>query len=72
MAGAHIGDGAVIGAFAVVAKDVPPFSAVVGNPGKIIKYRFDDKTVEKLLKMRWWLWEITYKHTPFNSTLQDV
>ena len=57
MAGVHIGDGAVIGAGAVVAKDVPPYAIVVGNPGKVIKYRFDEETINKLLKMRWWLWD---------------
>lgn len=57
MAGVHIGDGAVIGAGAVVAKDVPPYAIVVGNPGKVVKYRFDEETINKLLKMRWWLWD---------------
>jgi len=56
LSGVTIGDGAVIGARAVVAKDVPPFSVVVGNPAKIIKKRFDDQTIEKLLDIKWWLW----------------
>lgn len=52
--GVSIGDGAVIGAGAIVSKDVPPYAIVVGVPGKIIKYRFDEITIEKLLKLRWW------------------
>lgn len=52
--GVTIGDGAVIGAGAVVSKDIPPYAVAVGCPIKIIKYRFDDKTIEKLLKIRWW------------------
>ena len=52
--GVHIGDGAVIGANAVVAKDVPPYAVVVGNPAVIKKYRFDQETIDLLLKLKWW------------------
>ena len=54
--GVTIGDGAVIGAGAVVAKDVPPYSIVVGNPAKVIRKRFTDQQIEKLLKLKWWNW----------------
>lgn len=54
LSGVTIGDGAVLGASAVVTKDVPPFAIVAGNPAKVIKYRFDEKTIEALLKIRWW------------------
>jgi len=58
LSGVNIGDGAVIGARAVVAKSVEPYSIVVGNPAKEIRKRFDDKTIKKLLKIRWWDWHI--------------
>lgn len=52
--GANIGDGAVVAAGAVVVKDVPPYAIVGGNPAKIIRYRFDDAIIERLLKLQWW------------------
>jgi virginiamycin A acetyltransferase len=49
-----IGHGAVVGAGAVVFKDVPPYAVVVGNPGRVVRYRFDPETIEALLRERWW------------------
>lgn len=57
MAGINVGDGAIIGAGAVVTKDVEPYAVVVGVPGKCIKYRFDEEIRRNLLQSRWWLWE---------------
>lgn len=54
MPGIHIGDGAIVGAGAVVTKDVPPYAIVAGVPAKIIKYRFDEETIAKLLELQWW------------------
>ena len=52
--GVHIGDGAIIGANSVVASDVEPYSIVVGNPVKLIRYRFDGELTSLLLKFKWW------------------
>ncbi len=52
--GINIGDGAVVGAGAVVVHDVPPYAVVAGVPAKVVKYRFDKETVEKLLATQWW------------------
>lgn len=54
MDGVKIGDGAVIGARSVVTKDVPPYAIVVGQPAKIVKYRFDSEVIERLLEINWW------------------
>lgn len=53
--GVHIGTGAVVGAGAVVTKDIPPYAVVAGCPAKIIKYRFDSDIICRLLKSEWWL-----------------
>lgn len=58
MSGVTIGDGAVIGAGAVVTKDVPPYAIVGGNPAKVLKYRFSPDIIEKLLKIQWWNWPV--------------
>lgn len=55
--GVTIGDGAVVGARAVVARDVPPYAIVVGNPAQVVRFRFDDETIERLLALQWWNWK---------------
>lgn len=52
--GISIGDGAVVLAGAVVIKDVPPYAVVGGVPAKIIKYRYDNDTIDFLLRIKWW------------------
>ncbi|MFV8385874.1 type C chloramphenicol O-acetyltransferase [Vibrio parahaemolyticus] len=59
MPGVNIGDGAVIGARAVVTKDVQPYSVVVGN-NQVVRQRFSDKEIETLLNIQWWNWPIEH------------
>ena len=54
LSGVSVGDGAVIGARAVVSEPVPPYAVVVGNPARIVRYRFQGEIRERLLAVRWW------------------
>jgi acetyltransferase-like isoleucine patch superfamily enzyme len=56
LSGVTVGHGAVIGTHAVVTKDVPPYAVVVGNPGRVVKYRFEQNIIERLLNVAWWNW----------------
>ncbi len=56
-AGVTIGDGAVIGMGAIVTEDVPPYEVRAGVPARLIKKRFDDDTIKKLLETQWWDWD---------------
>ncbi len=56
MSGIKIGHGAVIAANSHIIKDVPPYAVVGGNPATIIKYRFSEAQIEKLLEIQWWNW----------------
>ena len=56
MSGVKIGDGAIIGTRSIVTNDVPPYTIVGGIPAKVIKKRFSDDIILKLLKIKWWDW----------------
>lgn len=56
LSGVTIGDGAVVGARALVRKDVPPYGIVAGNPAQLVRKRFSDDLVDRLLAVAWWNW----------------
>jgi len=58
LSGVKIGDGAVIGACSVVTKDVPPYAIAAGAPARVSKFRFDDQTIDSLLRIQWWNWSL--------------
>ncbi len=71
MSGVTVADGAVIGARAVVTKDVGPYEVVVGNPATTVKSRFDEATISSLLEIKWWDWEIERIEQALPLLMQD-
>ncbi|MEA5501206.1 CatB-related O-acetyltransferase [Limnoraphis robusta Tam1] len=58
LSGVKIGNGAVIGAKSVVAQDIPDYAIAVGNPARVKRYRFQPETIERLLALKWWNWDL--------------
>lgn len=58
MPGVTIGNGAIIGTNSLVTKDVEPYTIVGGNPARVIRKRFDESSIQFLLKLKWWDWPI--------------
>ena len=54
--GVSIGDGAIVASLSVVSRDVEPYAVVAGNPARVVRRRFDARTVERLLAVAWWHW----------------
>lgn len=78
MNGVTIGDGAIVATGAIVTKDVPPYAIVGGMPAKVIKYRFPQEMIDRLLEIQWWNLPdeeiskiIELFHRP-NPTLDDI
>lgn len=74
LSGVNVGDGAIVGACAVVTKDVPPYAIVVENPARIIRYRFSPEIIEAMLEIRWWEWsdeKIFLEQESFMGPIED-
>lgn len=69
--GVYIGDGAVVGARAVVTHDVAPYSIVAGNPARLVRFRFDEEIIERLLALKWWNWEEAVLENAMPDLLSD-
>ena len=69
MPGVSIGTGAVIGSGAVVTKDVGPYQVAVGVAAKVIKQRFPDSVIDRLLETEWWNWDRTTLEERFEDLL---
>ena len=71
--GVTVGDGAIIGAKSIVTKDVPPYAIAAGVPAKIIRYRFDEKTIKELLELKWWeLDDEIIKKVPYDNIKKAI
>jgi virginiamycin A acetyltransferase len=55
--GITIGDGAIVGAYSLVTKNVPPYAVVVGNPARVVRMRYSDNEIARLLMLQWWNWD---------------
>lgn len=71
LSGVTIGDGAVVGARAVVTKNVKPYEIVAGNPAKHIRFRFSEEQISELMKIRWWDWDISKIEQNFDLILSE-
>ncbi len=76
LAGVTVGDGAVVAAGAVVARDVPPYAMVAGSPAHVTRMRFPPAQVEALLALRWWDWSLetirSYAHLLMDDNVEKL
>ena len=67
--GVSIGDGAIVGAYSVVTRDVPPYAVVAGNPGRIVRMRYGDEQIARLRRLAWWNYDFrdVLRHAPLDD-----
>ena len=65
--GVNIGNGVIVAAGSVVTKDIPPYAIVGGVPAKMIRYRFEEEEIEKLLEMKWWEEDVDFLKKNFQK-----
>lgn len=71
--GLTVGHGAIIGAGAIVTKDVPPYAIMAGAPARLLRFRFPEKTIERLLQLEWWRYDISpFKHSINFSNIEQA
>lgn len=72
MPGVRVGNGSIIGAGAIVTKNVPPYAIVIGNPGNVLKYRFSSEIIDKLESLMWYQWPKHFIMENIGSFTQEL
>jgi len=72
--GINIGPGAIVGAGSFVNRDVPPYAVVGGAPARVLRYRFPEELISRLLAIQWWNWELrpVENHLPLSDIAAAV
>lgn len=73
-AGVIIGDGVIVGAHSVITHNIPPYAIVAGVPARIIRYRFNQDVIKKLLEVQWWKWsdDMIKRNKEYLSTIEGI
>jgi acetyltransferase-like isoleucine patch superfamily enzyme len=72
LSGVKVGQGAVVGAGSVVSKDIPPYAIVIGNPAKVVKFRFDQTLIDKMTHFQFSEVDNTFIEKKINLLYKDL